>query len=57
MPGNTEEGVSSCVGYSGSWREVIRACMEGMIFTLGPEGGPAEKRITEEKLVSRGAEL
>lgn len=37
----------------GSWREVYKAYMEGMIFVLGPE----EKRMIEGKPVSGGTEL
>lgn len=42
----------------GSWREVIKACMEGIIFVLGSEELPVKKRrMAVEILVSRGTEL
>lgn len=40
-------------GMVGSWRKVISACMEGMIFALGPK----ERRMADEKLMSGGTEL
>lgn len=40
-------------GMVGSWREVITARTEGMIFALGPK----ERRMADEKRMSGGTEL
>lgn len=39
-----------------SWREVIKACMEGIIFALGSEKQPEEKKRMQNKKKKKTSE-